>query len=84
MRSFQNSSVRFFAGAELKALRRQEGEMQALLGADRTIARRHHGHVGGAFEAHLAAMAAAGIGLAIRHHYQPSLTAIVPAPHRGR
>ena len=37
----------------------EEREMQALLGADRAVAGGHHGHVGGAFEAHLAAMAAA-------------------------
>src|SRR3977135_3811912 len=47
------------AGAKLKALRRQKSEMQALLGADRAVAGRHHGHVGGAFEPDLAAMAAA-------------------------
>src|SRR4029079_4981305 len=53
----------FFAGAELKALRRQKREMQALLGADRAIAGGHHRHVGSAFEPDLAAMAAARKGL---------------------
>ena len=32
----------FLAGAELKTLRVEEGEMQPLLGADRTVAGRHH------------------------------------------
>src|SRR6202171_3067723 len=47
----------FLAGAELKAIWGEEGEMQTLLSADRAVAGGHHGHVGGAFEAHLAAMA---------------------------
>jgi hypothetical protein len=55
------------AGAELKMLRRQEREMQALLGADRTIARRHHRQIGGAFETHQPAMAAAGVGPGLGH-----------------
>src|SRR5260370_13164294 len=33
------------AGAQMKTVRRQEGEMQALLGADRTVARGYHGKV---------------------------------------
>src|ERR1700729_1188527 len=57
----------FHAGAELKALRREEREMQSLLGADRAVARGHRGEVGGAFEPHHAAMAAAGVGLAVGH-----------------
>src|SRR3984893_2052255 len=56
------------AGAELKALRRQEREMQPLLGADRAVARRHHGKIAGAFEPNLAAMAAAGEGFLVGHH----------------
>jgi hypothetical protein len=55
------------AGAQLKAVRRHEREMQALLGADRAVARGHHGEIGGAFEAHHAAMAAAGIGFGFGH-----------------
>ncbi len=55
------------AGAKLKTLRRQECEMQALLGADRAVAGGDHGKVGGAFETHHAAMAAAGVGLGIGH-----------------
>src|SRR3979490_3302327 len=71
----------FPAGAELKALRREEGEMQPLLGADRAVAGGHHRHIGGAFEAHLAAMAAAGVDLAVRHRspLTRSLTRL-PAP----
>src|SRR5580700_106291 len=48
------------AGAQLKALRRHEGEVQALLGADRAVARSHHGEIRGALEADHAAMATAG------------------------
>src|SRR6267378_2500716 len=59
------------AGAELKTLRRQEREMQALLGADRAVAGGHHRKIGGAFEAHQAAMAAAGIGLRVGHRSAP-------------
>ena len=57
----------FLAGAELKALWRNKREMQALLGADRAVAGGDHGEIGGAFEAHLAAMAAAGQGFAVGH-----------------
>src|SRR6476620_8682002 len=63
----------FLAGAELEALRVEEGEMQPLLGADRAVAGGDHRKVAGAFEAHLAAMAAAGIGLAVGHFYTPLL-----------
>src|SRR6267154_1142051 len=59
------------AGAELKTLRRQEREMQALLGADRAVAGGHHRKIGGAYEAHQAAMAAAGIGFCVRHRSAP-------------
>jgi hypothetical protein len=52
------------AGAKLKAPRRHEGEMQPFLGADRAVAIAHNRKIGGAFEAHLAAMAAAGVSLA--------------------
>src|SRR5258705_8977996 len=62
----------FLAGAELKTLRVEEGEMQPLLGADRTVAGGDHRKIAGAFETYLAAMAAAGIGLAISHSYPPS------------
>ncbi len=55
------------AGAQHKTRRRQERKMQALLGADRAVAGGHHGKIRGAFEAHQAAMAAAGIGPGIRH-----------------
>src|ERR1700738_4303086 len=59
------------AGAQHKAVRREEGEVQALLGADRTVARGYHREIAGAFEAHHAAMAAAGVGLAVRHRSAP-------------
>ena len=55
------------AGAKLKTRRRQECEMQALLGADRAVAGGNHGKVGGAFETHHAAMAAAGVGFCTGH-----------------
>src|ERR1700746_298716 len=48
------------AYAQLKAHGRQEREVQALLGADRAVARGAHGQIGGALESHLAAVAAAG------------------------
>ncbi len=55
------------AGAKLKILRRQEREVQALLGADRAVARRDGCEIGGAFITHLAAMAATGVSASIRH-----------------
>ena len=55
------------AGAQLKTLRGHEGKMQAFLGADRAVAGGHHRKVGGAFEPHHAAMAAAGIGFGFGH-----------------
>jgi hypothetical protein len=55
------------ASAQLKALRRHEREMQALLGAYRAVAGGHHSKIGGAFEPHHAAMAAAGIGFGFGH-----------------
>ncbi len=55
------------AGTELEARRRHEHEVQALLGADRAVAGGHHRHVGGAFEADLPAMAAAGVDLVLGH-----------------
>ena len=62
-----------FAGAELKTCRREKSEMQTPLGADRAVARGHHREIRGAFETHQAAMAAAGIGFAVRHrrHHNP-------------
>src|SRR6266566_7808674 len=57
----------FLAGAELKARRRQKREMQPLLGADRAVARGHHGEIAGSFKPYLAAMAAAGKGLGGGH-----------------
>src|SRR5438445_2958647 len=50
----------FLTGAEYKTLRREEGEMQPVLGADRAVAGGDHRKVGGAFETHLSAVAAAG------------------------
>ena len=69
----------FFAGAELKAFRIDEGEMQPLLGADRAVAGGDHRKITRAFEAHLAAMAAAGIGLVVGHFDPPCLS-----PRSGR
>ena len=62
-----------FAGAELKARGREKGKVQAALGADRAVARRHHREIRGAFETHQAAMAAAGQGFGVGHrsHHTP-------------
>ena len=65
-----------FAGAQLEAFRRNEREMQALLGANRAVARGYHGEIRGAFEAHQAAMAAAGEGLAVGHRFAPCVTVV--------
>src|SRR6202035_3952375 len=62
------------AGAQHKTLRRHEGEMQALLGADRAVACGHHGEICGAFKAHHAAMAAAGVGPFVGHRSASFLT----------
>src|ERR1700689_870470 len=59
------------AGAQLETLRRQEREVQALLGADRAIARGHHCQIAGAFKPHHAAVAAAGVGLGEGHRSAP-------------
>src|SRR5882672_11473174 len=64
------------AGAELKTLRRQEREMQPLLGADRAVAGGHHGKIGGAFETHQPAMAAAGIDLDTGHRSAPCVAVV--------
>src|SRR5262249_30405624 len=55
------------AGTQLEALRWEIGAVLPLVGGDRPVAGAPHRETGGAFEPHLAAWPAAGIGLARGH-----------------
>src|SRR5262249_41815280 len=73
---------------ELELRRLDEGPERAALGADRTVALQRLGKFGFDLVAHLAAMAAAAVGLGIRHGLHGSLLNLhgrprLPPDHRS-